>query len=222
MTRTEFRLHECNRLEKILINTEIDKDTDTYRLEQHRKLHNIGLPPHPDVVAARQLQHEASMLVSQSIGEIDSITQARPVAYSDFGANPRRNHNDKHPFTLREAKQHASYAAKLLREAWEMLDPSMSKPPSIHDDHALRTRLVELGWRPPVKPVDQPQCPTVAYQHPTSHDCISTNPLAYSGAKQLILKDDVVDHIDWLEHGIDEWRALAIECQKKLATLQKV
>lgn len=199
----------------------IDPDSDTARLAAHRRLHNIGLPPHPDVEAAKHLRQEAAMLVSQAVGEVDSIVTANPVGYSDFGRNPRRNHNDKHAFTLREAKQRASYAAKLLREAWEMLDPSMSRPPQIRDDHALRTRLVELGWRPPAKAVDQPQCPTVAWQHPARSDLVTSDPNAYTGLstgkpRELVLKNDVVDHIDWLEHGIDEWRAYAVEAGKQL------
>lgn len=202
------------------MNQTLDPDSDTARLERHRALHNIGLPPHPDVVAAKNLQQEAALLVSQAVGEVDSIVSAKPVGYSDFGSNPHRHHNDKRAFTLREAKQHASYAAKLLREAWEMLDPSMGRPPQIHDDHALRTRLVELGWRPPAKPVDQPQCPTVAWMHPKAN-LASTDPTAYTGLstgkpRELVLKNDVVDHIDWLEHGIDEWRTYAIEAGKQL------
>lgn len=90
----------------------------------------------------------------------------------------------------------------------------------VETDMDLRTRLVDLGWRPPVKPVDQPQCPTVAWMHPTS-DLATTDPTAYTGLsagkpRELVLKQDVVDHIDWLEHGIDEWRTYAIEAGKQL------
>lgn len=127
----------------------IDTDSNAYRLEQHRRLHNIGLPPMPAARDDAQLTSvDVSLLVNNS---------------------------------------------------------------------AIRAALVDAGWRPPSKPIDQPQCPTVAYQHPTSPDCVSTDPLAYPGSKELILKCDVMDHLDWLERGIDEWRCLAIDCQNKLA-----
>jgi hypothetical protein len=198
----------------------IDRDSDTARLAAHRALHNIGLSPHPDVLEAKRLQQEAALLVSQAVYEVDTIVTANPVGYSDFGTNPRRNHNDKRSFTMKDAKHRAKHAAKLLREAWEMLDPSASMPPKIHSDHALRTRLVELGWTPPRKSIEQPQCPVVAWMHPKA-TLATTDPTAYTGLssgkpRELLLKQDVMDHIDWLEHGIDEWRTYAIEAGRKL------
>ena len=84
---------------------------------------------------------------------------------------------------------------------------------SIDTDPNLRTRLVDLGWRPPAKPVEEAQCPTVAWMHPTA-DLVTVDPSAYTGLasgapRGLVLKSDVVDHIEWLEHGIDEWRDYA-------------
>jgi hypothetical protein len=131
----------------------VDPDSNEARLAAHRRLHNIGLPPHPDIVRSKSLQREASFLVAQAIGEIDVIVDTNFTGYADFGDNPRRNHTDKRPFTLKDARPHARYAAKLLREAWEMLDPCMSSPQRIHDDHALRTRLINLGWTPPATQV---------------------------------------------------------------------
>jgi len=104
----------------------------------------------------------------------------------------------------------------------------------IDTDMDLRTRLVDLGWRPPAKPVDQPQCPTVAWQHPARADLVTSDRHAYTGLsagqpRALVLEDDVVDHIDWLEHGIDEWRAYAVEAGRllkiardELAALKKI
>lgn len=129
------------------MNPNIDPDSDTARLEAHRKLHNIGLPPHPHAQAAFNL---------------------------------------------------------------DLLDT----------DLALRTRLVELGWRPPARPVDQPQCPTVAWMHPTA-ELATTDPDAYTGLsagkpRELIFKSHLIDHVDWLEHGIHEWRTYAIEIGRQL------
>ena len=201
-----------------------DPSSDTARLERHRKLHNIDLPPHPDVVAAKNLQTDAAPLVSQAVGEVDSNVAANPVGYSDFGVNPRRNHNEKHAFTMREAKQRARYAAKLLREAWEMLDPRMSRPPQIHTDHALRTRLIDLGWTPP-NPHTIERIPTVAWQHPARADWVTSDPGIYAGLsagkpRELVRKDAVLDRIDWLEHGVDEWRSTALAALKKLKDLE--
>ena len=201
-----------------------DPDSDTARLERHRKLHNIGLPPHPDVVAAKSLQKEAALLVSQAVGEVDSIVAANPVGYSDFGFNSRRNQHDKHAFTMREAKQRARYAVKLLREAWEMLDPGLSGPPQIRTDHALRTRLIDLGWTPPNPHTIEP-IPAVAWQHPVRADWVTSDPGIYTGLSagkphELVRKDAVLDRIDWLEHGVNEWRATALAALKKLKDLE--
>lgn len=200
----------------------VDKDSNAYRLEQHRRFHSMtpDLGQHPDVVAGKNLRKEASFLVAQAVGEIDRIVDTNFTGYSDIPSNPRRNHSDRRPFTLKDARPHAAYAARLLREAWEMLDPMMNRPHQIHGDHALRTRLVELGWRPPVKPIDQPQCPVVAWLHPNAA-LATTDRNTYTGLsagkpRELILKDDVLDHIEWLELGIDEWRTYAIEAGKKL------
>jgi hypothetical protein len=66
----------------------------------------------------------AALLVSQALGEVDAIHEAKPVGYADFGTNFRRAHNDRHPFTMRDAKPRARVAARLMREAWQLLDPS--------------------------------------------------------------------------------------------------
>lgn len=96
-----------------------------------------------------EINLEVSYLVAQAISEIDHIVDTNFTGYSDFGVNLSRNLNDKRKFTLKDAKRNAKYAAKLLREAWEILDPSASRPIHIQDNHALYTRLVNLGWTPP-------------------------------------------------------------------------
>lgn len=87
-------------------------------------------------------------------------------------------------------------------------------------DRDARTRLVDMGWTPPKHAVDKPQVPTVAWMHPIA-DLVTTAPDAYTNlnagpARELVFKNDVLDHIDWLEHGIHEWRMSA------LAALQQV
>lgn len=127
--------------------TNIDPDSDTARLAAHRKLHNIGLPPHPD-------------------------------------------------------------AANVFRLA------------DIATDHRLRAELIELGWTPP-NPHTIEHIPTVAWQHPARADLVTSDPNAYTGLSagkphELVRKDAVVDRIDWLEHGVDEWRAHAVAVSNQL------
>lgn len=59
------------------------------------------------------------MLVQQAIGYVDKIVSAprRDCADPRAGQYGRRN------YTLKDAREHARYAASLLREAWEQLDP---------------------------------------------------------------------------------------------------
>lgn len=76
------------------------------------------------------------------------------------------------------------------------------------NDPELRAQLVEQGWTPPNSHKIN-AIPTVAYLHPTAANCVTTDPTAYQGGKELIEKAVVYDRIDWLEHGIAEWRSLA-------------
>ncbi|MBY0465388.1 MAG: hypothetical protein K2W33_10645 [Burkholderiales bacterium] len=85
-------------------------------------------------------------------------------------------------------------------------------------DRLARTKLVDLGWTPPKHLIDKPQVPTVAFMHPVA-DLVTTDPHSYTNLstgspRELVLKADVYDHIDWLKHGIDEWRGVAVEFQK--------
>lgn len=81
----------------------------------------------------------------------------------------------------------------------------------------IRAKLIDMGWRPPTKPVNQPQVPTKAWLHATSDACVTTDPTAYDKGRQLVLKDDVRDHVEWLEAGIDEWRSEALTHRKHAA-----
>jgi len=88
-----------------------------------------------------------------------------------------------------------------------------------------RTKLVDLGQTPPKHPIDRPQVPTVAFMHPVA-DLATTDPHAYTNLsagppRELVRKDDVLDLIDWLEHGIDEWRSVAVECQQRNRELRE-
>ena len=125
----------------------LDPQSDSARLAAHRRLHNIGLPPHPDVASRVDLR------------ELDS-------------------------------------------------------------NRAAREQLIEMGWTPPKHPVDKPQVPVRAWMHPVS-ELASTDPTAYTGLssgppREMVFKDDVYDHIDWLEHGIDEWKSVALSARADL------
>lgn len=130
----------------------IDPQSDAVRLAAHRRLYNIGLPPHPDV--KRRID----------LCELDR-------------------------------------------------------------DRDARTRLVDMGWTPPKHAVDKPQVPTVAWMHPNA-DLATTVPDAYTNlsagpARELVFKSDVCDHIDWLEHGIDEWRMSAFAAMQQVNDLRQ-
>jgi hypothetical protein len=130
----------------------VDPHSNEARLAAHRRLHNLNLAPHPDVV-----------------NRID------------------------------------------LRD--------------LDTDRLARTKLVDLGWTPPKHSIDKPQVPTVAFMHPVA-DLATTDPHAYTNLsagppRELVFKADVLDHIDWLEHGIDEWRSVAVEYQKKNRELRE-
>jgi hypothetical protein len=58
-----------------------------------------------------------------------------------------------------------------------------------------------------------------AYLHATEKS-ISFNHAAYENPRVLVAWNDVADAVDWLEHGIAEWRAYAVEAGKQLAKLR--
>ena len=69
-------------------------------------------------------------------------------------------------------------------------------------------------------PADQEDCPplnTRAYLHRQSESCVTTDSTAYENARELVLKQDVIDRIEYIEAGLSEWRAYAIEAGRQLA-----
>ena len=68
---------------------------------------------------------EVSGLISQALLDIELVRDAKPVERADLHIRkiykcPADMHR---PFTLKDAKSRASYAAKLIRQAWEVVDP---------------------------------------------------------------------------------------------------
>lgn len=67
---------------------------------------------------------EAAALVSQALIDVEKIRDAQPESYSPTYRNQLdRAFNSKRPYTLKDAKRNALCSAKLLRQAWELLDP---------------------------------------------------------------------------------------------------
>lgn len=81
----------------------------------------------------------------------------------------------------------------------------------------IRCKLIDMGWRPPTKPVNQPQVPTKAWLHATSDACVTTDPTAYDKGRPLVLQDDVRDHVEWLDAGVNEWLSEALTQRKHAA-----
>lgn len=72
-------------------------------------------------------EYKASLLVSQALLEIEQIVEAKDQNYTDYQTNPEHFWK-KRKFTLADAKPRARAASKLLREAWELLDPCGEPP----------------------------------------------------------------------------------------------
>lgn len=69
-------------------------------------------------------------------------------------------------------------------------------------------------------PSEQEDCPplnTRAYLHRQSDSCVTTDPTAYENSRELVLKQDVIDRIEYIEAGLAEWRTYAIEAGRQLA-----
>jgi len=71
----------------------------------------------------------AAALVSQSIISVEAIANAKPVFRADLHIrNTYKTPADlQRPYSLKDAKPDARLAAKMLREAWDLVDPA-SKP----------------------------------------------------------------------------------------------
>lgn len=75
--------------------------------------------------------YQAGRRVAEAITNVEAIVVAAPEVYSDdpkWGGpvqNFDRPSNARRKFTLKDAKPRARYATRVLREAWEVLDPSL-------------------------------------------------------------------------------------------------
>ncbi len=68
---------------------------------------------------------EAAALVAQAIQLVDSIREAAPQGLYPSYRNLLDRPRDKRPYNMKDAKREAANAARLLREAWDILDPSL-------------------------------------------------------------------------------------------------
>lgn len=63
-------------------------------------------------------------LVTQALEHVEAIAQAAPQMRADVHKRDIRRKDDAYrPYTLKDAKPRARAAVKLLREAWDMVDP---------------------------------------------------------------------------------------------------
>ena len=85
-------------------------------------------------IAARQALDTcvfaAAQLVSEAMTDVEKIDASAPQKYSDdpsWGGskqNFERGYNARRKFSLKDAKPLARYAAKQLRKAWDILEPT--------------------------------------------------------------------------------------------------
>ncbi len=61
----------------------------------------------------------------------------------------------------------------------------------------------------------------VAYMHPTHNGCVTVDPTAYQEPRKLVLLNDVIDKIEYLEAGLGEWRTYAVDAGRQLAAARK-
>lgn len=58
----------------------VDPDSNEARLAAHRRLHNLGIPPHPEVVARNQWSSLMFLQRNEAIGHLQSILNDRRTA----------------------------------------------------------------------------------------------------------------------------------------------
>lgn len=110
------------------IDKKIDPDSDTARLAAHRKASSIWPNGRPETHDERRIRRgelrlrAAAALVSQALIDVDHIRDAKPVRYAPTYENEFRGSYERRPYTLKDAKPNAAHAARLLRQAWEILD----------------------------------------------------------------------------------------------------
>lgn len=67
-----------------------------------------------------------------------------------------------------------------------------------------------------------------AFMHRTHDGCVTAathgefSETTYKNPRVLVDWEDVVDHVDWLEHGIVEWRDLALQLKDKLKEIEEL
>lgn len=168
----------------------MDTDSDQSRLERHRELHRVGgAGPHPEIQRKLALGAVAEQLVQLTTPVLAVLAQSGDTQ------------------------------ARSVLESVRKLSPEHS----LDEQEAWRAKLVDLGWTPPGKPSDQPQVPVMAWMHPKA-ELVSVDPHAYTGLqtgapRELVFKSDVVDHIEWLEKGVAEWRSEAVRMMNLVAKL---
>lgn len=79
---------------------------------------------------------------------------------------------------------------------------------------------IEVELRLPDMDDDAPSIKPRAYMHERLDTCVSVDSTTYDNHRVLVAWEDVVDYVDWLEHGIAEWREYAIEAGKQLKKLR--
>lgn len=93
------------------------------------------------------------------------------------------------------------------------------------EEAEIDERIAAAEMRLPDTDSDAPSIKPRAFMHRTSDSCVTPavgdHPeLIYENPRVLVAWSDVADAVDWLEKGIAEWRAYAIEAGKQLAKLR--
>lgn len=57
-----------------------DRDSDSARLARHRELHNIGLPPHPEVVARTEYTQLMEIQRNEAVAHLQAILNSHRTA----------------------------------------------------------------------------------------------------------------------------------------------
>jgi hypothetical protein len=70
----------------------------------------------------------AALLVTQALQDVEAIQDAKSVERADLHIrNVYKCPEDmRRPFTLKDAKPRARCAARLLRQAWDVLEPTLT------------------------------------------------------------------------------------------------
>jgi hypothetical protein len=66
-------------------------------------------------------ERQAAMLIEQALIEVDAIEHAKDLRYADEDAH---SYNARRKMTMKDAKLKARHASRLMRQAWELLEPT--------------------------------------------------------------------------------------------------